>query len=46
MKSLIVAARPWFSWAAPLFVMSGVVIIILLMVGYYIKVVANKNPRD
>ncbi len=46
MLSIILAARPWFAWIPFVLVASAVVGILALFAGYYLKVTANKNPRD
>jgi hypothetical protein len=46
MLSLILAARPWFAWIPFVLIASAVLGVLSLFLGYYIKVSANKNPRD
>jgi hypothetical protein len=46
MLSLLAAARPWFAWIPFVLVGSGVLGILAMLAGYYVKVSANKNPRD
>jgi hypothetical protein len=46
MLSLIAAARPWFAWIPFVLVASAVLGVLGLLLGYYVKVTANKNPRD
>jgi hypothetical protein len=46
MLSMLAAARPWFAWIPFVLVASAVLGILSLLAGYYIKVSANKNPRD
>lgn len=43
---VLAAAKPWIYWLAFLLVLGGAVMIIGLIVGYLIKVVAAKYPRQ
>jgi hypothetical protein len=43
---LLAAAKPWIYWLAFLLVLSAALMIVALGVGYVIKVVANKYPRQ
>jgi hypothetical protein len=42
----ILAAKFWFYWLGPVLLLGAVVGIIALLIGYYIKVVQNKYPRQ
>jgi hypothetical protein len=46
MLSLIATARPWFAWIPFVLVASAVLGVLSLLLGYYLKVTSNKNPRD
>jgi hypothetical protein len=43
---LVAAANPWIYWVAFLLVAGAALMIIALAVGYVIKVVAAKYPRQ
>jgi hypothetical protein len=43
---LLAAAKPWVYWLAPVLVLAAALAILLLIVGYLIKVVAAKYPRQ
>jgi hypothetical protein len=43
---LLAAAKPWVYWLAFLLVAGAALMIIALFVGYLIKVVAAKYPRQ
>jgi hypothetical protein len=43
---LLAAAKPWVYWAAPLLVLGAVLAVLAIFVGYLIKVVAAKYPRQ
>ena len=43
---LLAAAKPWIYWLAFLLVLGGALMIVGLVVGYLIKVVAAKYPRQ
>jgi len=43
---VLAAAKPWTYWLAPLLVLAGVLTVLALVVGYLIKVVAAKYPRQ
>jgi hypothetical protein len=43
---LLAAAKPWVYWAAPLLVLGAVLAVVAIFVGYLIKVVAAKYPRQ
>jgi hypothetical protein len=43
---LLAAAKPWIYWLAPVLVLAAALAIIALIVGYLIKVVAAKYPRQ
>jgi preprotein translocase subunit Sss1 len=43
---LLAAAKPWIYWLAFLLVLGAALMIIGLVVGYLIKVVAAKDPRQ
>ncbi|HEV3352025.1 MAG TPA: hypothetical protein VG076_03825 [Acidimicrobiales bacterium] len=43
---LLAAAKPWIYWLAFLLVLGAALMIIALAVGYVIKVVAAKYPRQ
>jgi len=42
---LLLAAKPWFYWIAPVLVLSAVLAVIATILGYYVKVTSNKYPR-
>jgi hypothetical protein len=44
--ALVLAAKPWFYWLGPVLVLGAVVGVIALLIGYYVKVVQNKYPRQ
>ena len=43
---LLATAKPWIYWLAFLLVLGAALLIIALAVGYLIKVVAAKYPRQ
>ena len=43
---LLAAAKPWIYWLSFLLVLGAALMIIALAVGYVIKVVAAKYPRQ
>ena len=43
---VLAAAKPWTYWLAPLLVLGAVLTVLALVVGYLIKVVAAKYPRQ
>jgi len=43
---VLAAANPWIYWLAFLLIAGAGLMIIALAVGYVIKVVANKYPRQ
>ena len=43
---LLATAKPWTYWIAPLLVLGAALAIIGVAVGYLIKVVAAKYPRQ
>jgi hypothetical protein len=43
---LLAAANPWIYWLAFLLVLGAALMIVALAVGYVIKVVAAKYPRQ
>jgi hypothetical protein len=43
---LLATAKPWIYWLAFLLVLGAALLIIALCVGYLIKVVAAKYPRQ
>jgi preprotein translocase subunit Sss1 len=43
---LLAAAKPWIYWLAFLLVLGAALMIVGLAVGYVIKVVAAKYPRQ
>jgi hypothetical protein len=43
---LLAAAKPWIYWLAFLLVLGAALLIVALAVGYVIKVVAAKYPRQ
>lgn len=42
---MLLAAKPWFYWIAPVLVLSAVLAVIATILGYYVKVTSNKYPR-
>jgi len=43
---LLAAAKPWDYWLAPLLVLGAILMVLGFVVGYLIKVVAAKYPRQ
>jgi hypothetical protein len=43
---LLAVAKPWTYWLAPLLVLGAVLTVLAIVVGYLIKVVAAKYPRQ
>jgi preprotein translocase subunit Sss1 len=43
---VLAAAKPWTYWLAPLLVLGAVLAVLGIVVGYLIKVVAAKYPRQ
>ena len=42
---LFAAAAPWFYWLAMLLFLGSIGGVIAVMIGYYVKVIANRSPR-
>ena len=42
---LLAAAKPWTYWLAPLLVLTTVLALVAVMIGYVVKVVAARYPR-
>ena len=42
---MFAAAKPWFYWLAVLLSGSGVLVAVLLFVGYYVRVISQKSHR-
>lgn len=43
---LIFAAKPWTYWAAPLLTLVSILAVLGVFVGYLIKVVAARYPKQ
>jgi hypothetical protein len=43
---LLAAAKPWIYWLAPLLVLGAALALVAILVGYLVKVVAAKYPRQ
>jgi hypothetical protein len=43
---LLAAAKPWTFWLAPLLVFGTIFAIVALTVGYVVKVVSARYPRQ
>jgi hypothetical protein len=43
---VLAAAKPWTYWLAPLLVLGAILTVLAIVVGYLIKVVAAKYPRQ
>jgi len=43
---LLATAKPWTYWLAPLLLLGAVLTVLAIVVGYLIKVVAAKYPRQ
>ena len=44
--SVLAAARPWHYWISVLLVLSVALGIVATLVGYYVKVISQKFPRQ
>jgi hypothetical protein len=42
---LLAAAAPWFYWLGMVLFLGSIFGVIAAMIGYYVKVIANKSPR-
>ena len=42
---LLAAAKPWTFWLAPLLMLVTVLALVLVTIGYVVKVVAARYPR-
>ena len=45
MLLMFAAAKPWFYWLAVLLSGSGVLVAVLLFIGYYVRVISQKSHR-
>ncbi|MCU1450075.1 MAG: hypothetical protein JWP02_2245 [Acidimicrobiales bacterium] len=43
---LLAAAKPWIYWLAPVLVLGAALALVAVVLGYLIKVTANKYPRQ
>jgi hypothetical protein len=43
---LLAAANPWIYWLSFVLVLSGVLVLLAFFVGYLVKVVGAKYPRQ
>jgi hypothetical protein len=43
---LLAAAKPWTYWLAPALTLAGVLAVLAVVVGYLIRVVALRYPRE
>ena len=43
---LLAAAKPWTYWIAPILVLGAVLAVLATMVGYLVKVVSARYPRQ
>ena len=43
---LLAAAKPWTYWIAPLLMLASVLGIIAVFIGYLVRVVAARYPRQ
>jgi hypothetical protein len=43
---LLAAAKPWIYWLAPVIGLAAGLTVVALVIGYLIKVVAAKYPRQ
>ncbi|MCI0636656.1 MAG: hypothetical protein L0206_22455 [Actinobacteria bacterium] len=39
---VLAAQRVWFYWIAPILVLSGVAVVVMLALGYYVRVLRPK----
>ncbi len=44
--SLIATAKPWTYWLAPIITLGAVLAILAIVVGYIVKVIGAKYPRQ
>jgi hypothetical protein len=42
---MLATAKPWFYWLAVLLSGSGVLVAVLLFIGYYARVISQKSHR-
>ena len=43
---LLAAAKPWTYWIAPVLVLGAVLAVLATMLGYLVRVVSAKYPRQ
>lgn len=43
---LLAAAKPWTYWIAPLLVIGAVLTVVATLVGYYVRVVSTRYPKQ
>ena len=43
---LLAAAKPWTYWIAPVLVLVGVLAVLGTLVGYFVKVISARWPRE
>jgi hypothetical protein len=46
MDLVVAAAKPWTYWISPVLVLSAVLAILAITLGYLVKVVSAKYPRQ
>ena len=43
---LLAAAKPWTYWLAPLLVLGAVLTVVATFVGYFVRVVSTRYPKQ
>ena len=43
---LLAAAKPWTYWIAPMLMIGGVLTVLAVLVGYFVRIVAAKYPKQ